>query len=68
MPTAIVEPDGCGRHGDGVRFERALALNSEMSNCAKEEVSSISSWDQFKSVQILPRQNSSEKRKHCALI
>jgi hypothetical protein len=47
MPTAIVEPDGCGCHGDGVRSERALVLDVEMSNCAKEEVSPISSWDKF---------------------
>jgi hypothetical protein len=47
MPTAIVEPDGCGRHGDGVRSERALVLDVEMSNCAKEEVSPISSWRQI---------------------
>jgi hypothetical protein len=58
MPTAILEPDGCGRHGDGVRSERALVLDVEMSNCAKEEVSSISSWDKFKSVQRNPRLNS----------
>jgi hypothetical protein len=27
MPTAILEPDGCGRHGDGVRCKRALVLD-----------------------------------------
>jgi hypothetical protein len=58
MPTAIVEPDGCGRHGDGVQSERALVLDVEMSNRAKEEVSPISLWDKFKSVQRNPRQNS----------
>jgi hypothetical protein len=60
IPTAIVEPDECGRHGDGVQSERALGIDEEMSNCAKEEeeVSPISSWDKFKSVQRNPRQNS----------
>jgi hypothetical protein len=39
-----------------------LVLDVEMSNCAKEEVSSISSWDKFKSIQRNPRQNSNYKK------
>jgi hypothetical protein len=48
--------------------ERALVLDSQISNnWENEEVSSISSWDQFKSVQRNPRQNQTKKA-HCTSI